>query len=226
MLKEEILLNASYFLKDLINNVILEVQVLSINKNKLILKDLNLNQNIYRDLNQVIFLNSIDKKESIRLNDDLFSIQTNLIKAIISKNEIIQYSKNNFKDLKKDENTVIISITTPNDSILSENILNQFKDSLSIQFYDITHNEANIKIISDEIAKKIKNFIIKHKNDNFIVHCDAGQSRSAAVGLAIYYIIVFNENRYEFQISKNPIKEHPRYSPNWTVFNKIAEIKI
>jgi len=157
-------------------------------------------------------------------NQNVFSIQTDLIKAIISRDEVVKYSMNNFKDLKIDENTVIISITDPGSKFISMDILNKFKDNLSIQFWDIEEQIGNYKPISIEQAKVIKDFVIKNKDNNFIVHCEAGMSRSAAVGLFIYYIIEHNEDRYSFQTSPNPIKEHQRYHPNWAVFDVISKI--
>lgn len=57
--------------------------------------------------------------------------------------------------------------------------LNKFKDSLSIQFYDITEDmiyntNENWKFvpINNKEAKIILDFILKHKNDNFLIHCE------------------------------------------------------
>ena len=166
----------------------------------------------------------------MNLEFNVFSVQTNEIKAILGRKEIESYAKDNFSKLNLDKNTVIISITDPKSNILDEGILNKFKDSLSIQFYDITEDmiyntNENWKFvpINNEEAKIILDFILKHKNDNFLIHCEKGQSRSAGVGLAIESILKFNGNKIEFDLKQSDILNHHRYEPNMYVFDKILE---
>lgn len=166
----------------------------------------------------------------MNLEFNVFSVQTNEIKAILGRKEIESYAKDNFSKLNLDKNTVIISITDPKSNILDEGILNKFKDSLSIQFYDITEDmiyntNENWKFvpINNEEAKIILDFILKHKNDNFLIHCEKGQSRSAGVGLAIESILKFNGNKIEFDLKQSDILNHYRYEPNMYVFDKILE---
>lgn len=151
------------------------------------------------------------------------TINNNLIKAIVGLNEVIKLSENNFKDIDKDKNTVIISISYPdNEFNLPTTILNQFKDSLTVSFWDILETENDKEIISLDIAKKIRNFIEKNKSNNFLIHCDAGKSRSSAVGLAVYLICMYEDDKYLFSTSPNEITSNSRYSPNRTVFDMIA----
>ena len=55
---------------------------------------------------------------------------------------------------------------------------------LSLQFDDVTEKDKDGIHFTVEMAKEIVNFISDIKNDNkiFYVHCDAGVSRSGAVG--------------------------------------------
>ena len=106
----------------------------------------------------------------------------------------------------------------------------KFKDSLSIQFYDIDIEEEyksssdwKFVPINNEEAKIILDFILKHKNDNFLIHCEKGQSRSAGVGLAIECILKFNGNKKEFALEQSIILNHHRYEPNMLVYDKILE---
>lgn len=219
---------AKYFIKDKINNDVLEIKITQLNDVELSYVDLSLDErNIeetYREINQIEIIDIINEEEAKRLNNqDVFSIQTNLIRAIVGRNEIIEFSKNNFQKIKKDENTVIISITDPDKKPLENNILSQFKDSLSIQFWDVEEGVGQYQPINKDEAKIIRNFIVKNKNNNFIVHCEAGMSRSAGVGLAIGLICEHNFDRYAFATSPNEIKNHHRYHPNWVVFDMIAD---
>jgi predicted protein tyrosine phosphatase len=98
------------------------------------------------------------------------------------------------------------------------------------QFYDINIEEEyksssdwKFVPINNEEAKIILDFILKHKNDNFLIHCEKGQSRSAGVGLAIECILKFNGNKKEFALEPSMILNHHRYEPNMLVYNKILE---
>lgn len=58
-----------------------------------------------------------------------------------------------------------------------------WKDTLRLDFDDVTHDNSGIFFpFSEEQAKLTDDFI--HKNDgyDFVIHCDAGYSRSVAVG--------------------------------------------
>lgn len=215
---------AKYFITDFVLEDILEIQILKINDVELSFKDLKTNKEYYRELNQVKVISVIDEAEVQRLNNqNVFSVQDELIRAIISRAEVEKYFKNNFNDLNFDDKTVLISITDPDREFLPENILNMFNDTLSIQFWDIEEAICQYKPINKEKAIIIKEFILKNKDKNFIIHCEAGISRSAGVGLAVYCLINFKGDKYKFSISKNPIKEHFRYHPNLKVFDMIVD---
>lgn len=215
---------AKYFLKDKVLNEIIEVQILNINDVELSYKNLENGEEFYREIEEVEMSAVIDEEEARKLNNqDVFSIQTELVRAVLGRNEIIKYSKNNFKDINIDENTVLISITDPDQKILDKKVLEKFKDSLSIQFWDLERNHGEYNVISKEQSKQIKEFILDNKNNNFVIHCEAGISRSAGVAMAVFMLIEFNGNKYNFSTSPNPIRNHYRYHPNLKVFDMIVD---
>lgn len=83
--------------------------------------------------------------------------------------------------------------------------LEGWKDVLRLEFDDVTLNEQKVMILnplmrgdtdsfettpfSEEHAGQVLDFIDKHHGEPFIVHCDAGISRSAAVAsfMEIYH---------------------------------------
>lgn len=156
------------------------------------------------------------------------TISTSTIEAIISRNEIIELidANHNMSDL------VLISISEPvlegyNDEALTDSQVANFKDSLRVKFWDITDPIGHYDIISDETALLLQQFILSHISDRFIIHCRAGQSRSAGVGKAIECIKHFGIGetaKYNYQTSfSSEIDTHPRYFPNLTVFNKLIK---
>ena len=226
------ILGGKYKIFDIPNNQELNIQIVELNNVELMYKYLDEKDKfLYRELEEIKLIDIIDEDLANKLNkSEVFSVQTNEIKAILGRKEIESYAKDNFSKLNLDKNTVIISITDPQSKLIDEDILNKFKDSLSIQFYDITEDmiyntNENWKFvpINNKEAKIILDFILKHKNDNFLIHCEKGQSRSAGVGLAIECILKFNGNKKEFALEQSIILNHHRYEPNMLVYNKILE---
>ena len=157
------------------------------------------------------------------------TICTDTVEAIISRDEM-QCAIH--QDILDKENLVFISISEPvldhyQDEQLSEEEVNGFKDSLRVKFWDIEEDFCDYKIISDDTAKIIQDFIIKNKDNRFIINCKAGKSRSAAVGRSIECIVNFGigvEAKYLYKTSFNSGIQPPgRYSPNLTVFDKIVK---
>lgn len=116
--------------------------------------------------------------------DHIFIIGENM-------NEIVILSKNYFDNLmllkgitdnNVDEykNTAFTSILNPNDdpSYFKKNHNNVLK----IAFHDITFPISGYVLFNIEHALKVINFIKIHKDKQFIIHCEAGVSRSGAVG--------------------------------------------
>ena len=101
----------------------------------------------------------------------------------------------NRKEAKKfsyeshDFKTAIISITDTDkaDVIFEKNEANGIRAVLRLKFDDVERDYKNEHCITKEDAENIVKFVNKNKNkvDKFIVHCEAGVSRSAGVGAAI-----------------------------------------
>ena len=157
----------------------------------------------------------------------LNTISTNTIEAIISRNEIKELIRTNNVDK---ENIVLITIGEPDNKIDSKLTLEEtkyFKDVLMIEFWDIEEDFGDYKIITDEQGKIIQDFIIKNIDNKFIINCQAGKSRSAAVGKSIECLKFFGigeEAKYNYQTCfSSEIDAHSRYYPNLTVFDKIVK---
>ena len=187
-MKKEFILGAKYFIKDLITENILEIQITQINEIELSFKNLSKNEDIehYREIEQVKIVSIIDELEAMRLNNqEVFTVKTDSIKAILSREEVEKYGKTGFKDLNEIKNTVLISITEPGSDYLTENVRKQFDETLNIQFWDIEEADGQGKEPLDkEMGKKIKHFIESNKEKQFVINCEAGISRSAGVGFA------------------------------------------
>lgn len=120
--------------------------------------------------------------------------------AIISINE--KYSK---EDLKK-----------YGDNSVKEEILQNFDSFLKIAFHDTYEEDTSVDAISDDEVKQIAEFIYNNKNKQFLIHCGAGMSRSAAVGKAIL-LWIRNLNYNE----TTEVDNHYRYLPNKLVLKKL-----
>ena len=151
---------------------------------------------------------------------NLFTVQTSNIEAIISREElfsIIFLSKKN--DLA---NYNIISITEPFQRKQNRSIDINCNDLLQLEFTDIRkqvsldfleEHKDNLLPISDFQIEAIKSFIIKNKDNPFIINCDAGISRSSAIGMLVEKLIGNDTDI-------NKIQDFHRYSPNQIMLEK------
>lgn len=124
-----------------------------------------------------------------------------------------RYSEKNNSDI-----SIIISIhSTYNDEPhIIMNKHNKIKDIIFERFNDVDSESPKYTPITDEIANEIADFIFKYKDNSkvelCIVHCDAGQSRSAGVAAAILKFL-YNDDT---QIFSNKL-----YKPNMLVYRKV-----
>lgn len=104
-------------------------------------------------------------------------------------------------------NTVLISINEEYENYRPLMLDRNDERVLSLRFTDIICDVEQFgkvyHTLNQEMAKTITNFIEKHKDCNFIIHCRAGVSRSSAVAMYIHlkYGHSLKEN---FWIISNP----------------------
>lgn len=83
----------------------------------------------------------------------------------------------------------MISIFTPGDEYQSGPVVrNGVKALLTVGFCDVSEDSPETPAITQEDADKIAQFILYRVSkgcDDFIIHCDAGMSRSAGVARAM-----------------------------------------
>lgn len=152
-------------------------------------------------------------------------IQNDLFEGVMGMNEFIEYQKT--LTIKDRENIVLISITEPdNDDYVSDNPVNTigFHDILEAKFWDVEVPIGKYHPLTDEQSLELRKFIIKNKSKKFLIHCKAGQSRSAGVAKAVECIVLYENDVDAYRTSKSDIDSFDRYSPNQTVFDKIVKI--
>lgn len=97
------------------------------------------------------------------------------------------------------ENTVVISISGPNNPAT---LRHGWENVLRLEFHDIVENPRSSWILNtecdefetpvtfdEEMADKLWRFIHANLEKSFCIHCDAGISRSVAVGVVVNELI-------------------------------------
>ena len=157
----------------------------------------------------------------IRDSDEIPTVSNDVLLAVVGRREIA------FIPVVDKDNTVLISIAEPNDgNFVTQETKDTYTECLSVEFWDILTpweimDTIIYDVIPDAIAKDIRNFIERHKDKQFVIHCKAGVSRSAAVACAIECIVNYNGDEVEYNKGDSEIKSHWRYHPNPTVYDKI-----
>jgi len=111
---------------------------------------------------------------------------------------------------------VIVSITTPYDDHALINTNENTLGILRLSFHDLDRVLPETEHLEDEMfnefhAREILDFVESHPSaEHFIVHCDAGLSRSPGVAAAMSKIIL-GDDEYFFK----------RYHPNMRVYGLI-----
>jgi predicted protein tyrosine phosphatase len=155
-------------------------------------------------------------------NFNINSIHTDKIFGVISRNEFIKINK-----FIPESKLIAISILQPGVESFDLDILGKFKKFRTFHFNDVTvsdYDYSNQEPISFELANEIKNFILENKEEQFLIHCMAGQSRSAGVAKAIECLTLFDGDVYAYKTCfSSLIDSNPRYTPNLTVFDRIVK---
>jgi len=89
------------------------------------------------------------------------------------------------------------------------------KDYISLCFQDIAYEKGEYNRFTDKQADEVLSFVDKHKDKNFLVHCDAGISRSGAVGTFVCRYLKKDEKIFS---SMNPY-----IRPNNLVLDKLQD---
>jgi predicted protein tyrosine phosphatase len=117
----------------------------------------------------------------------------------------------------KFDTTAIISINTPGDSANTFCKTHTIRKVLTLFFSDIGVRDTDGIPMSKEDAKKIADFVKWLKTTDtkeLWIHCDAGVSRSAAVGAAILKYLTGDDSA---------IFNNPNYIPNSSVYRLTLE---
>lgn len=139
------------------------------------------------------------------------------ILCIIGKDEFIHF----YDSLPK--SCVVISIADPfesnNDRSIPNTLLSMFNDYIKLHFHDLDKPFANLKYFTKDEANLLSEFIKKNKDKQFIVHCEAGMSRSAAIAKSI---LLWLDNCDDLN-NETMIDKHYRYYPNKLVLKLLSE---
>jgi predicted protein tyrosine phosphatase len=97
------------------------------------------------------------------------------------------YSRRNVVDQKPDPERCLISIWSLcalGSQGYEDNIpMEGWHDSLRLDFDDVTHDQSGMFFpFNDEQGKMTFDFMNKNLGHDFVIHCDAGFSRSVAMG--------------------------------------------
>ncbi len=146
-------------------------------------------------------------------------VQSDIIVGIIGAEEYLGYY--NRDEIENKEDIVLIAIHDPDRSSHPDFKVEGFADVLQMHFWDIETSIEGYEAITLEQGKEIKEFIYQNKDKKFLIHCAAGISRSAGIGCAVECIVNYRGMNYEYKTGSSDIRNHWRYSPNWTVYDKI-----
>lgn len=134
---------------------------------------------------------------------------------LVKFNEILKY-----QGYKK--NIAYISIQEP-----VENNIDYFftaeASNILIEKFEDTEDHTNPKSISDYQAERIINFVSKHKDKDFLIHCTAGISRSGAIATYVHTYLnnVSKEYYREWWEFKN---DNRNIIPNSLIFRKLLNL--
>lgn len=146
-------------------------------------------------------------------------LKNELFEGITSRREFLLLHENGL--ISKD--VACITIHDPDIELHSVDITSKYDNIIQMRFWDVEEDFANYKACTPEEGKELYDFINANKDKKFFIHCMAGQSRSAGVACAVECIVNFGNNVYEYKTGKSDVTNHPRYSPNWMVFDAICK---
>lgn len=75
--------------------------------------------------------------------------------------------------------------------------LNGWKDALRLDFDDVTDERNDTTMFGEEQADELLDFIIANDGTPFVIHCDAGVSRSVAIGSFMRDVFEYKPRFYQ-----------------------------
>ncbi len=151
-------------------------------------------------------------------------VHNDLIAGVIGAEDYLAvYNRN---EIEHKEDMVLIAIHDPDRNPHPDFKVDGFHDVLQMNFWDSEVGNVRNPPLTFEQGKEIKEFIQTNKNKQFLIHCSAGISRSAGVACAVECIINYRGNVYDYKTGHSKVRDHYRYFPNWTVFDRVmGELK-
>lgn len=144
------------------------------------------------------------------------TVHGNQLEAVIGRKEMQHY-------MQLPKECALISITDPNTSVIITK--GHFATEIHEQFWDVEEPFQQYVPITPQQAERIREFILKNKDKNFVINCEAGMSRSAGIALAIEYLLRDIELYPKWHHFPSKVLAHQRYYPNYTVFTAITQHK-
>lgn len=144
----------------------------------------------------------------------IVTVTSKRINGVIGKDEYLSLYN---EALLEKKNTVLIALHDPTHFPHPDFKVEGFDDVLQMHFWDVEDDIGQYKALTPEQGTEIKEFILKHPEKQFLIHCHAGHSRSAGVGCAVGKLL---DN---VDIEDNEISKHSRYEPNRTVYERIIK---
>lgn len=123
---------------------------------------------------------------------------------ILAEDMAVQY--------KPEPNTVLVRIN--DDQFAPLKYPDHYDDILEVLFADIDQPSIYDQLMTEEQAQQIFNFMEKYRDKKFVVHCQAGISRSSAVGCAWAYMNGLLE-------LEEKIRRTPCFYPNAHVYRRL-----
>lgn len=103
---------------------------------------------------------------------------------------------------------VLIRVTDPRKSFPHLKHPESFRDVLSLQFYDLEDDSTGLYLFNDNHLERLLEFFARNRNcRNMVIHCDRGESRSAAIAVGWF---LYNDTKSSIY----KIYHNPNYFPN------------
>jgi len=125
---------------------------------------------------------------------------------ILSEGMAVQY--------KPEPHTVLVRIK--DDEFATLKYPDLYEDILEVLFADIDQPSVYDQLMTEEQAQQIFNFMDKYRDRKFVVHCQAGISRSSAVGCSWAHMNGLPE-------LEEKIRRTPCFYPNAHVYRRLVD---